>query len=167
MYKLGDLVMYGAHGVCEIKNIEQRRIDRKNIEYYVLSPVYNATSCFYIPTNNEKALSKLCPILSEGELKALLLQQADCADVWIDEENARKQRLKEVLSQANRVELIQWVKTMHLHRSLLLENGKKFHQIDESFLKDAEKILTTEFAVVLHIPENAVRGYVHQLIMQN
>lgn len=163
MFKLGDQVLYGAHGVCRIVSVEQRRVDRKNIEYYVLSPVSNATTCFYIPMHSEKALSKLSPLLSKAELMRILQAQSIADDPWIEDENTRKQHTKEVLSSGDHAELIRWVRTMHLHRRLLQELGKKFHQSDESFLKDAEKILTTEFAIVLNISEDSVRNCIQQM----
>ena len=165
MYKLGDRVMYGVHGVCEIVNIEQRRVDKKNIEYLVLSPVQSANSCFYIPTQNEKALSKLYPLLTKEELLQMLTEQVNGADRWVDDENSRKQLIKDVLGSGNRSEMVSWVRTMHIHRRLLLEAGKKFHQADEIFLKDAERLLTTEFAIVLGITESAVRQYVERLVV--
>ena len=165
MYQLGDRFMYGAHGVCEILDIEQKRIDKKDIEYYVLAPIGNAKACFYIPTNNPKALSKLSPLLTMSELKELLLEQAKGRDVWVNDENARKQRLKEVIASGDHAELIQWVRTLHIHRKKLVECGKKFHQIDENFLKDAEKILITEFSVILEIPEASVVQYIQNLIV--
>lgn len=159
--------MYGAHGVCEIINIEQKRIDRKNIEYYVLSPIRNASTCFYIPTQSEKALSKLNPLLSSDELLKILVEQANGEDPWIEDENARKQRTKEVISSGNNTDLIRWVRSMHIHRRALAERGKKFHQADEGFLKDAERLLTTEFSVIFKIPEDAVGQYVKQLFVNN
>jgi len=164
VYKLGDQVVYGIHGVYRIVDIEQRRIDRKTIEYYVLSPVHSETSCFYIPTQNEKALSKLVPLLTEEELSRLLLWAKD-EDLWIEEDNSRKQKVKEVLASADRKEMIGWVRTMHIHRQRLLNEGRKFHQADELFLKDAEKLLTTEFAIVLGIAKSAVRQYVEKAVM--
>ena len=163
LFKLGDRVLYGAHGVCEIVNIEQRRIERKNIEYFVLSPVSNAATCFYIPMQNEKALSKLTPLLSKEELTHILQTQSAADDPWIEDENTRKQQTKEVLASGNHSELIRWVKTMHIHRRLLLDAGKKFHQADDLFLKDAEKILITEFAIVLNVSEDSVRECIQQI----
>ena len=166
MYQLGDRFMYGAHGVCEILDIEQRRIDKKNIEYYVLSPVGNSKACFYIPTQNPKALSKLSPLLTIEELKTLLVEQANSDDVWLEDENARRQKLKEVMASCQHAELISWVRAMHIHRRSLCSSGKKFHQADETFLKDAEKILLTEFSIVLDIPVTSVTDYIHELLLQ-
>ena len=36
--QVGSQVVYGIHGVCCIIDTEVRRIDRKNVEYFVLEP---------------------------------------------------------------------------------------------------------------------------------
>jgi len=46
-----------------------------------------------------------------------------------------------------------------------LEQGKKFHLCDESFLKDAMKLLDSEFAQILQIPRNEVPGYVMRMML--
>ena len=71
MLQLGDRVVYGVHGVCCIVDIEQRTIDRKKAEYYVLEPLDQPGAKFYIPTHNQIAVSKLRPLLSAQELDAL------------------------------------------------------------------------------------------------
>lgn len=163
MYQPGERIFYCSHGVCEILDIETRRIDKKNIEYYVLCPVENPNARFYIPTSNPKALSKLSPMLTAAELQMVLAEQCSGNDLWIEEENARKQKLKEVIASGNQTDLIQWVFTLHMHRRSLLENGKKFHLADESFLKDAEKILITEFSIIWGIPKDEVIRQVHHV----
>lgn len=162
MFTTGDRVMYGSHGVCTIVDIEQRRIDRKDIEYYVLCPIKQIDARFYIPVQNPKALSKLSPLLSPMQLEALFREQANAADIWIEDENMRKQKYKEVISSGNRADLIQWVRSLHIRRRMIAEAGKKFHQADDNFLKDAEKLLTTEFSIVLNISEDLVREYVER-----
>lgn len=164
MYKPGDRIIYGSHGVCEILEIELKRIDRKNIEYYILAPIGNQGGRFFIPTQNPQALSKLSPLPKIEQLKEFLLLESDGIDVWIEDENTRKQKYKEVIASGDFTNLIRWVRSLHIHKRMLFDCGKKFHQADENFLRDAEKILTTVFAVVLEITEDAVTPYVKDLI---
>ena len=72
MYQVGDQVMYGMHGVCCISGVEERLIDRKKIQYFVLTPVDQTGAQFYVPMHNEAALSKLRPIISREALNDLL-----------------------------------------------------------------------------------------------
>lgn len=41
MFEVSDIVAYGVNGVCTVTEITTKRIDKVNVEYYVLSP--NAT----------------------------------------------------------------------------------------------------------------------------
>lgn len=38
MYQIGEQVVYGIHGICQILDVEERRIDGKSHRYYVLEP---------------------------------------------------------------------------------------------------------------------------------
>ena len=90
--------------------------------------------------------------------------ESDGIDVWIEDENTRKQKYKEVIASGDFTNLIRWVRSLHIHKRMLFDCGKKFHQADENFLRDAEKILTTVFAVVLEITEDEVTPYVKDMI---
>ena len=36
MYSIGEVVLYGSNGVCEITEITTKKIGKDSIEYYVL-----------------------------------------------------------------------------------------------------------------------------------
>ena len=55
MFQLGDQVLYGIHGVCRIAELEVKRVDRKNVEYFVLVPVVQPAARYYVPTGNAAA----------------------------------------------------------------------------------------------------------------
>lgn len=157
----GDRVVYGIHGVCCILDLELRTIDRKKVEYYVLSPLEQPEARFYVPTQNQVAVSKLRPLLSKEELDALLQADDLRNNRWIADENQRKQKYRELISAADRAELLAMVCTLHLYREEQLASGRKFHLCDENFLRDAEKLLCAEFAIVLNIPKEEVKAYIH------
>lgn len=52
-------MVYGIHGVCRIVDVESRRVDRKTVEYYVLSPCAQPDARFYVPVHNQAALAKM------------------------------------------------------------------------------------------------------------
>lgn len=164
MFKCGDKVLYGSHGVCEILDVETRKIDRKSIEYFILQPMEQPGARFYIPTQNEAALSKLRPVLTAEEITTLLTEHTAQQDVWISDENQRKQRYKELISSGDRAALIRMIHALHKHRQLQETAGRKFHLCDENFLRDAEKLLNAEFSLVLNIHESEVSAYVKQAL---
>lgn len=161
MYQLGDRIVYGVHGVCDIIDLEIRVIDRKKVEYFVLSPLDQPEARFYVPTQNKAALAKLRPLVDRDSLEEILRQKKQEAPSWIPDENLRKQKYRELINKADVGELVCMVRDLHIHRQAQIEQGRKFHLCDENFLRDAEKLLCAEFSLVLNIPQNEVKGYIH------
>ena len=162
MYQCAELVFYGSHGVCRIIDIEMRKIDRKMIEYYVLEPVDQSGARFYIPTQNQAAVAKLRPIMTQDKLDALLNSDDAAADAWISDENQRKQLYRELITGGDCAALIRMVHSLHKHKLEQEEKGRKFHLCDENFLRDAQKLLSSEFSLVLNIPQEQVGQYIKE-----
>ena len=165
MYACGDRVMYGIHGVCEILALEDRKIDRKMVQYYVLEPVDQPGARFYVPTQNAAAVAKLRPVMTKAELDSLLSSAEVRQNAWIEDENARKQRYRELISSGDRGSLLCMVRTLHRHKQAQLELGRKFHLCDENFLRDAQRLLESEFAMILGIEPMAVGGYIQSKLL--
>lgn len=163
MFQKGDRVIYGIHGVCEIVELEQRIVDRKTVEYYVLEPINQAQSRFYVPTENPVAVGKLRKVLTKQELDRLLQSELE-EDIWIEDENRRKQAYRELIVSGDRASLIAMVRALHKHREAQALAGKKLHLCDENFLRDAERILGGEFALVLNIAPDEVGKYIESHI---
>ncbi len=160
MYKIGDFVVYGIHGVCRMIEIEERTVDRKVVSYYVLEPREQPGSRYLVPMHNQAALAKLRPVLSKQELSELLRSEEVQAREWIDDENRRKQLYRELIVSGDRAALIRMVGALHRHKKEQAAAGRKFHLCDENFLRDAEKILNAEFSMVLGIEPGQVGSYI-------
>ena len=120
MYQIGDRVLYSSHGVCQIVSTQERVIDRRRIEYFVLEPIGQPGCQFLIPSGNPAVLAKLRPLLTKDELDAMLHSEEVHQDFWISDENARKLRYKELISSADRTAILGMVYTLNLHKKLLL-----------------------------------------------
>ena len=161
MFKIGERVVYGSHGVCTVIEFEERTIDRKKAVYMVLQPLEQGSARFYIPTHNAAALAKVKPLLMPQELEALISSDAVLSDFWIESENLRKQTYRELISSCDRVKLMQMVHSVYRYKSAHTGEGKRSHLCDENFLRDAEKILINEIYVVLDVPVEEAREYLH------
>ena len=160
MFEIGNLVMYGIHGVCKIVDKELRTIDRKKMEYLVLEPVNQNSSRFYVPSGNPNAMAKLRRLMTRQELETLLVSGDIRQPYWIEDENLRKQHYRDLISTGDRVALLRMLYTLYRHRESQLSSGRKFHLCDENFLRDAQRLIETEFAAVLQIPTTEVHAYV-------
>ena len=164
MLQLGSQVVYGIHGVCSIIDVEIRRMDRKNVEYFVLEPNDQPGTRYYVPTQNQTAVSKLQPLLTRVELESLLIKEDNCAQSWIAEENVRKQKYRELINSGDRAALIHMIRNLYRHKENQLAAGRKFHISDENFLRDAQKVLSSEFSIVLGISRAEAIAYIDAML---
>lgn len=166
MYQAGDQVVYGMHGVCRVVQEEKRVIDRKTVTYLVLEAVGRNGSRFYVPTHNASAMSKIRPILTEQELDVLLCCEETLADGWIPEEGKRKLAYREAISSGDRVLVAKILRALYRHKAERIAAGKKFHMSDDNFLRDAEKLLVSEAAIVRDCDVDAAKQYIRSKLKE-
>ena len=159
MFQVGQKVIYGIHGVCCITALEVKRSGKEKKEFYCLEPIDQPGAVFYVPTGNSAAVAKLRPILNRKEFEDLINAQKEREVLWIEDENLRKQRYRELIARNDRAELISMVSALSRHKRQQEESGRKFHICDDNFLRDATRLLSGEFALVLGIPRSEVAQY--------
>lgn len=162
MFQIGDKVVYGVHGVCNVVDQEERIIDRKKVTYLALEPVGQGGSRYLVPTHNAAAMSKLKHMLSRQEMDALVCSEEVRADSWIPDENLRKQTYRELISGGDRAKLMRMVRTLYRHKAAQAAAGKKCHLCDENFLRDAEKLLVGEVSIVMDMTSEQAKSYLKE-----
>ena len=162
MYQIDDWVVYGIHGVCRVVGTEKQLVNRKRTLFLVLEPLAQAESRFYLPVDNPTAMSKLKSVLTKSEFAELLDSDAVRQDIWIPEENLRKQRYRELIGTGDRVSLMNLAATLYRYKDTQTAAGRKFHQSDENFLRDAERLLSSELSLVMELPQQEARDYLRQ-----
>lgn len=159
MYQSGAYVLYGIHGVCRVVGTEKQLINRKRTEFLVLEPLAQNESRFYLPTQNPTAMGKLKAVLSREEMLELLSSEQIREDCWIREENQRKQYYRDLISSGDRTALLQMVSSLYRYKDEQMAAGRKFHQCDDNFLRDAEKLLSSEISLVMDFSPEEARDY--------
>ena len=162
MYQAGEWVVYGIHGVCRVVGTEKQLVNRKRTQFLVLEPLNHGESRFYLPTENATAMAKLKEVLSKAELEALLVSEQVHENMWIHEESRRKQYYRELIGSGDRIALMKMVSSLYRYKTAQLESGKKFHQSDDNFLRDAERLLSSEIALVMELSMEEARNYLRQ-----
>lgn len=160
MFNIGDRVLYGGQGACTIIGIESMRFGKIRGKYYCLQPLGQQDSRYYVPVENETAVSKLCPLMNKDELLALLHSEDVRKNNWIADENLRKARYRELLNGADRAALLNMIYCLYQHKEAQRQAGKKFHQCDETFLHDAQKLLHSEFSLVFEMDSGEVDSFI-------
>ena len=159
MYQIGEKVVYGVHGVCQIVDQETRVVDRKCVTYLVLEPLGQGSARYLVPTHNTAAMAKLKLIMTREELENLLRSEAIRKEIWIKDENLRKQTYRELIACGDRERLMQMVHTLYVHKRAQTDAGRKCHLCDENFLRDAEKLLIGEVSVILDVDPEQAKQY--------
>lgn len=161
MYQIGDMVLYGMEGVCEITGKEHRATAGVEGDYYVLKPVENGQSTVWVPAGNPQLVHKMRKLLSAQEVYQLIHKMASQPVMpWEDNDRARRDHFQEILRSGDRISLISMIRTLYLHQQELAAKGKKIHLSDEKQMKEAEKQLHEEFAHVLHIDRDQVVPFI-------
>ena len=155
MYRVLQMVVYGVHGVCRILELETKTVDHKLVDYYVLEPLAQPGTRYYIPSQNSAAMAKIRPLTERGRLEEMIRGDAQEA-AWIPDENQRKQHYRRILASVDAGDLISMVRCVETHRQTRAQIGRKLHLCDENFLRDAKRVLTSEIAQVLQIEEKEV-----------
>ena len=164
MYSIGDKIMYSSFGICKVTAIEKRNLTGEEQEYYILKLINSDKNIFYVPTNNDTALSKMHPICSKAEVDELISHMNSEGLIWIDNDIRRKEEYSRIIKDADKREIIRFIKTLYLRRKELAESGKKLRSTDENYLSLPENMLFEEFAYALDIDKSEVVEYIEKHI---
>lgn len=165
MFSVKDVVSYGSQGVCEIVETTVREIKKEKIEYFVLAPVFDKNSKIFVPIHNEKLIGKMKQLLTAQQAQDIIKGFSEVESIWIDNDNLRREKYREIVVNADRNELISLIKTLYVHRNKQKEFGKKLHITDDRYLHDAERIIFDELAFVLKLEQQKIREDVEQMVI--
>lgn len=167
MFKINDVVVYGSQGVCEIVDIEEKKIDGANKSYFVLKPKADRGATFYVPTWNEKAWGKMRKVMTKKDVNALIDSMPNKTPIWISNENERKEAYKKILTSGDQAAIISMVQALFIHKKEREAEGKRLHMSDEHFMKDAEQLLYNEWQYVLNVDKAGLMSYIFSRIESN
>ncbi len=160
MISIGQVVLYGNQGVFEVTGTETQTFSGISTDYYVLRGVIETKRTVYVPSANEQLTAKMKPVLTADEVNALLDSLPNHENLWIENENQRREVYKEILSSGNRSKMLSLAMTLFDHKNKCQANGKKMHQSDERAFKEAEKLINGEFGYVLGVEQDEIAKYI-------
>lgn len=147
MFDIGDYIVYGNNGICQVEDITHPQIsgiDNTRL-YYVLIPEKTRESRLFCPAENSKV--PLRKIITSEEAMQILGEAPDLQPLLFDNERVREERFKNIIKGCDCRELIQVIKALILRRNQREEVGKKITATDERLLKQAEEELYSELSL--------------------
>lgn len=164
MFSVGEIIVYGLQGVCEISDIAEMRMGEELRSYYILCPVNDNKSTVYVPVDNERLVSQMREVLTRSEVDSIIGEVAGSELEWIKNDAERKTFCENVIKNGDRKELIQLISMLYVHKEELKNNKKRFQIADDKHLKEAEKQINDEFSYVLGISQEEVAAYIKNKI---
>ena len=160
MFKIGDVVIYGAQGICKICNIETKQLGKISADYFVLKPIYNDSTSLFVPIKNEALASKMKPVLTLDQTNALIEMAPKAEIIEIQDYAQKREEYKNILAENNREKLVSLIKTIRLEKEARRQINKKLNINDEQVLRKAEILLFDELGFVLNIKPQEVENII-------
>lgn len=164
MFEVGEYVVYGSKGVCQITDITHIDISGadKDRLYYVLAPVGDANAKIYAPTDNQKITMR--KVISKEEADKLISELPEIELLWVPDDKQREAKYKEVMRTCDYRAWVSIVKTLYLRKKERTAQGKKITALDERYMKAAENELYSELSLTLGIPKDQMENYIKEKI---
>ena len=165
MYGIGDRVVYGAFGVMEIVDIVEQSFGDVTKQYYVMKEFSSpSNSLTYVPLDNAVLTEQMKPLLTKEEILDVIrtAKHSPLLD-WIDDNRARSEYYKKLLGTSDRLKLLSMIDTVKQTGVRREAEGKKNYIADENSMHRAQKLIATEFALVLGIPESEVSDFIKSI----
>ena len=151
MFKVDDYIMYGRTGVCKVIDITNEKfINGEERKYYVLSPIHNNNTIIKIPLDNTKIPMR--KIISKEDVTSLINDMSNMEALWIDDEKKRSNEFKTMLKSGKCEDLIKLISNKRY--------SKKLNKADKEIIKEAERLVNEEFAIILNISPKEVNSYI-------
>lgn len=115
MRSVGELVVYGASGVCRIEDIREESFSGSARCYYILHPITEqGNSRIFIPVDNEKLVGDMRDLLQAEELYEMVarVEPFSLTAEWPQDGRMRSKLCRDILASGDREQLIRIVKTV-------------------------------------------------------
>ncbi len=141
MFKVGEIVVYPAHGVAEVDSIEEKEISGTKIPFFILKvldtqmtvmvPVSNAGNVGIRPLLDGKGIQKVIDILSQK-------------DVPIDNQtwNRRYREYMEKIKSGSAFEIAEVLRDLNI-----LKRGKELSFGERKMFDTAKNLLISEISI--------------------
>lgn len=160
MFSIGELVLYGAEGICRVIDIEELDLTGEPIKYYKLAPESDRSSTIFVPTENSILTNRLKALLTEEEIRALVSEKDATEPVWTNSTNQRKMRYHEIVNSGDRRLLIGLVRELFARHRSVRGTGQRFPATDEHYYKLAQKILFDEFSRIIPLKKEEFLSFI-------
>jgi len=110
MFKIGDMIIYSVHGLCEIKDITEKKHRGTTRKYYVLHPLQDPQLTIYSPVDNDKVV--MLEPLEKEEAEEILQSFENPGITWIEDVKQRNRKYQQLITNGDRREIASIANTL-------------------------------------------------------
>lgn len=169
MFQIGQIVSYGATGICTVEDIRYESLSKagtRKQEFYVLRPVSTPTCTTFVPTSNSQLTGKMRCIFTQEQIDSLIASVRGQRLDWIEDTRQRAESFGQILSRGISGDLLKLISCLYLEKMARGKAGRKFCATDEKLLANAERMVSEEFSYALQIPKSQVASYIAEKMEQ-
>ena len=161
MLNIGDVVVYGSRGLCEIKDILVPEFVTKGHEklYYVLSSSENKNGMLYVAV--EGSDEKFHSAMSDEQARGLVDSIETMEKLNFPDGKRGEPYITAVINKNEAQEMMGLVKTLYMTKVSRLKAGKAVTSMTDRYLNTAERLLFTELAYSTGAEIDDVRNKVY------
>ena len=157
MFNEGDLIVYGASGVCRVGET----IQMEGKDYLKLYPVFQRETIF-MPLFSDKVRVRSVITREEAEHVITDAVARDALPVFENKVQLLNQKYESIIKTYQCSELLYLIMSIHNKRIAAEQKRRKLGLVDERYLKRAEDLLYGEFSIALESPRENVAGYIRE-----
>ena len=161
MYQTGELIVYGSTGVCRVEGytgLDRPGEDRER-RYYLLKPLWQ-DGVIYTPVDGGKVPMR--PVMSREEAETLIdrMPGIPAAACQGSTAQALARQYQSAVREGGHQSLVEMMKAIYRKRRQAEAKNRRLGQVDERYMKQAERLLYGELAAALGIPYDGVEEYI-------
>ncbi|GIO36359.1 hypothetical protein J41TS12_12200 [Paenibacillus antibioticophila] len=165
MFKIGEFVVYGHSGVCQVTSIDYPELafhvgDKKL--YYKLEPVCS-TEVIYTPVDTKVQMR---PVISSEQARQLLDRVREEIKAPADVRSNMQDEYDALLKNQKCTGLLRIIKNIQYKKKDSLQSGKKLTMTEQRILKQAEELLSSELSVVMDKDLEATKSIIDDVVTE-
>lgn len=167
MFSIGEYVVYGTNGICQITDIKKLDLMGANSErdYYVLQSTRGKGSQSFVPVDSDKVSLRL--VIDRQDAKDLIEDISMIDGLGELDDKSRENRYKEIAKECECRQWIAMIKTIYIRKQERLAQGKKMTATDERYMRLAQDNLFEELCFALDVDKNVMEEKIFHEIQLN
>lgn len=165
MFTIGDHIIYSAHGLCRIDDIQDVTVSGVTKKYYKLHPLENTRVTISTPVDNDKVV--MLKLLQKKEALEIIETFKQPGVEWTNHPNSRLKKYSEVINTGERMEIARVVNTLMRKKFEAQLEKKTLYERDYKLLNNTQIILFKELARALGTSFEEINKQINDMIKED